>query len=140
MNYPKESLNNAILDGSIYWFQTIYYLAASLFLILGMSWLLSAVGVFVKDMTHIVGIFLHLGFWVTPIFWNIKMIPEQYRIYLKMNPIFYIVQGYRESFIYQIPVWSHPLYNLYFWLFAFMMFFVGVFVFLRLRPRFADVL
>jgi lipopolysaccharide transport system permease protein/teichoic acid transport system permease protein len=125
---------------SIYWFQAIYYLAASWFLILGMSWLLSAIGVFVRDITHIVAIFLRLGFWVTPIFWNIKMIPEQYRIYLKINPIFYIVQGYRDSFLYQIPVWSHPFYNFYFWCFAFMMFFVGVFVFLRLRPHFADVL
>jgi len=125
---------------SIFWFQAIYYLAASVFLILGMSWLLSAIGVFVKDITHIVAIFLRLGFWLTPIFWNIEMIPQKYRIYLKINPIFYIVQGYRDSFIYHVPVWNHPLLSLYFWFFSLVMFLGGVFVFMRLRPHFADVL
>jgi lipopolysaccharide transport system permease protein/teichoic acid transport system permease protein len=125
---------------SVFWFQAIYYLAASMFLILGLSWLLSAIGVFVQDISHIVAIFLRLGFWVTPIFWDLKMIPERYRFFLKINPIFYIVQGYRESFIYQVPVWDHPVITLYFWLVASMMFLMGVFVFLRLRPHFADVL
>jgi lipopolysaccharide transport system permease protein/teichoic acid transport system permease protein len=91
-------------------------------------------------MTHVVAIFLRLGFWVTPIFWDLKMIPEQYRIFLKINPILYIVQGYRDSFIYQVPVWNHPAVTLYYWLFASIMFLMGVFVFLRLRPHFADVL
>jgi lipopolysaccharide transport system permease protein len=125
---------------SIFWLQAIYYLAASLFLMLGLSWLISAIGVFVKDITHIVAIFLRLGFWVTPIFWNINMIPEQYRIFLKINPIFYIVQGYRESFIYQVPVWHHPVITIYFWFVACVTFLIGVFVFLRFRPHFADVL
>ena len=125
---------------SFYWFQTIYYMIAALFFILGTSWLLAAVGVFIKDISHVVSIFLRFGFWLTPIFWNINIVPVRYQIFLKLNPIFYIVQGYRESLIYKISFWEHPLYALYFWLLSIIILFFGVTVFSRLRPHFADVL
>jgi lipopolysaccharide transport system permease protein/teichoic acid transport system permease protein len=125
---------------SLYWLQAIYYMVAAVFFILGMSWLLSSLGVFVKDITYIVAIFLRFTFWLTPIFWNINMIPERLRIYIKINPMFYIVQGYRESFIYQVPFWEHPVYALYFWGLSCIMLIVGVIVFRRLRPHFGDVI
>lgn len=125
---------------SRFWFQIIYYLFAMVFLILGFSWLLSALGVFVKDIGNVVSIILRFGFWLTPIFWPISMIPDKYLIFLKLNPVFYLVQGYRESFIYGVWFWEHPLYTLYFWIFSFVIFVLGVFVFRRLRPHFADVL
>ena len=125
---------------SLYWLQTLYYLAAVLFFILGTSWLLSALGVFVKDIAPIVGILLRFAFWLTPIFWNIDMIPGRFQIFLKINPLFYIVQGYRESLIYKIPFWEHPLYALYFWGLSSLILIVGVIVFRRLRPHFADVI
>lgn len=34
---------------------------------------------------------------------------------LKINPIYYIVSGYRDAFIYHIPFWEHPVYTGYFW-------------------------
>ena len=125
---------------SLYWLQVLYYIAAMLYFILGISWLLSALGVFVKDVTNIVTIFLRFGFWLTPIFWNINRIPEHLQIYLKINPMFYIVQGYRESFIYKVPFWNHPFYTLYFWGVSCIIFIIGVIVFRRLRPHFADVI
>lgn len=128
------------ISPSLYWFQALYYLLAMVFLILGMSWLLSSIGVFVRDISHVVGIFLRFGFWLTPIFWNIDMIPKRLQIYLKINPLFYIVQGYRESFIYGVPFWKHPINGIYFWGLSSLLFVAGVIVFKRLRPHFADVL
>ena len=62
-----------------------------------------------------VSIIIQFGFWLTPVFWNIKMIPEAYRWVIKLNPIYYIVNGYRDSFVYKIPFWEHPYETLYFW-------------------------
>jgi lipopolysaccharide transport system permease protein/teichoic acid transport system permease protein len=128
------------ISPSLYWLQALYYLVAVLFLVLGLSWLLSSLGVFVKDIAHVIAIFLRFGFWLTPIFWNIDMIPERFQIYLKINPIFYIVQGYRESFIYKVPFWEHPVYAVYFWGLSCVILVLGILVFRRLRPHFADVL
>jgi len=125
---------------SIYYFQALYYLLCLLVLVLGIGWLTSALNVFLRDVTQIISLVLQVGFWATPIFWDINMMPEKLQFALKLNPMFYIVQGYRDSFISFIPFWDHPLLTLYFWLVALTLFSFGVFIFKRLQPQFVDVL
>ena len=125
---------------SLYYLQFVYYLVCMLILALGLGWFLAAMNVFVKDTGHIVTVVLQLGFWTTPIFWNIEIMPESWQFYFKLNPMFYIVQGYRESFIYFEPFWNHPYQTLYFWVVTTAVLFTGVLVFKKLRPHFADVL
>lgn len=128
------------ISPSLFWLQVPYYTLALLFLLLGLSWLLSAIGVFIRDISPVTQILLNFGFWLTPIFWNIELVPEPYRVYLCLNPIFYITQGYRDSFLYQIPFWERPVQTLYFWSVATLFFIAGIMVFKKLRPHFADVL
>ena len=111
-----------------------------MFLLMGLSWLLAAVGAFVEDMSMIVGIVTRLLFWFTPIIWNIDRVPEKYYIYLKLNPLLYIVEGYRKSFLYRQPFWDELGYSLYFWGLSSLLLLVGVLVFRRLRPHFEAVL
>ncbi len=125
---------------TIYWFQVFYYIFALLFLLLGLSWFLSAISVFVRDTSNFVQIILNAGFWITPIFWNVEMVPEKYRIFLYVNPVYYIVQGYRDSFLYHIPFWERPIQSLYFWCISGSALLIGIIVFKKLRPHFADVL
>jgi len=54
--------------------------------------------------------------------------------------MFYVVQGYRETFIYFKPFWEHPLLTLYFWIVSTIIFVSGALVFRKLKPQFADVL
>ncbi len=124
----------------IFWFQSLYYLVAMLAMLLGLGWLLSALGVFVRDVANIIGILLTFGFWLTPIFWTKDMIPPEYQVYLCLNPMFYIVQGYRDSFLYHIPFWDHPYNTAYYWAFTCAILLAGIFSFKKLRPHFADVL
>lgn len=125
---------------SLYYLQFFYYLICMLALALGLGWFLAAINVFVKDTGHVVGVILQLGFWATPIFWNITIMPESWQFYFKLNPMFYIVQGYRESFIYFEPFWNHPYQALYFWTFTLLVLFTGIYVFKKLRPHFVDAL
>lgn len=120
--------------------QVIYYLICLITLALGISWLTSALHVFLRDVAQFVGVFLQVGFWVTPIFWDIQMMPENVQWYLKLNPAYYIIQGYRDSLIGGVPFWHHGAYTLYFWCIALTFFMVGAIVFRRLRPQFSDVL
>lgn len=125
---------------SFYYFQFLYYLFCLLVLALGLGWLFASLNVFVRDVAQAVGLILQVGFWATPIFWDIKMMPEKIQFFLKLNPMYYIVQGYRESFIYFIPFWKHPCQTIYFWGITFVLFFLGCFVFKKLQPQFADIL
>ncbi len=125
---------------SIYYFQALYYLFCLLVLVLGIGWLTSALNVFLRDVTQAISLILQVGFWATPIFWDINMMPEKLQFALKFNPMFYIVQGYRDSFISFIPFWDHPLLTFYFWAVALTIFLFGVSIFKRLQPQFVDVL
>jgi len=125
---------------SLYYLQFFYYLLCMSVLSLGLGWAFSALNVFIRDINQIVGVALQIGFWATPIFWDIRIMPSKIQMILKLNPMFYIVQGYRESFIYFLPFWRHPYQTFYFWVIAVLIFAGGGLIFKRLKPQFADVL
>jgi ABC-type polysaccharide/polyol phosphate export permease len=124
----------------LYWLQIIYYLFATLILALGISWITSSVVVFFKDVGQFVSMILQFGFWLTPIFWSLKMVPEQYHWIIKLNPVVYIIDGYRNSMIYHVWFWHDLGSSIYFWLITGIIFVLGGLTFKKLRPHFADVL
>jgi ABC-type polysaccharide/polyol phosphate export permease len=128
-----------ILPG-IYAFQLVYYLFATIVLLLGLSWITSAINLFFKDISQVVQIILQIGFWFTPIFWSLKMVPEKYRFIFRLNPLYYLTMGYRDSMINKIWFWEHPGLTIYFWCFTLIVFAIGSILFRKLRPHFADVL
>ena len=125
---------------TIYSFQFIYYLFCFSMLALGISWLVSSLNVFIRDVGQIVALLLQIGFWVSAIFWDINMFSEKIQMWLMLNPFIYVVQGYRDSFISGIGFWHQGAYNLYFWGVTLITLLGGAFVFRKLRPQFADVL
>ena len=126
---------------SIFNIQVIYYSIALTAYSWGLVLFLSALSVFFRDISQIVMIVLQIGFWATPIFWNINDIENEAVIkIIKLNPIYYIVEGYRDSFIYNIPFWKHVEESYYFWGGTLVIGMLGYFVFKRLRPHFADEL
>ena len=132
-----------VLNGipiTVYWFQALYYFFAMGVLALGIGWITSSINVFVRDTAQIVSFILQFGFWATPIFWDLEILPKKAQPILQLNPMFYIVHGYRDSFIYAVPFWQHGELTLYYWGLTGIVFVVGAIIFMRLRPHFADVL
>lgn len=120
--------------------QIFYYTFAMFILLMGISWLTSSLTVFIKDVREIVGVILQLGFWLTPIFWSYKMLPDKYNKLLDINPIYYIVRGYRDTFINHVWFWERTTETIYFWSITLFLFILGALIFKRLRPHFSDVL
>ncbi|MBF0319622.1 MAG: ABC transporter permease [Nitrospirae bacterium] len=125
---------------SLYSLQVPYYLFAALMLMLGISWITSSVAVFFRDAGQIITMALQFGFWLTPVFWQIKSVPQKYHILLKLNPVYYIVDGYRNSFIYKIWFWETPLLTAYYWFVTGVVLLCGLMLFRKMRPHFADML
>lgn len=124
----------------LYLVQTLYYLFSAIVLILGLSWITSSLVVFLKDVGQIVGILLQFLFWMTPIFWSTAILPAKYQLWVRLNPVYYITEGYRDCFMHQVWFWEHGLLTLYFWITTGAIFLLGALLFSRLRPHFADVL
>lgn len=125
-----------------YTFQLLYYSLCMFVLVLAMSYTLSSVVIFFRDLTHIVAIALQIGMWATPIMWSYsKVEPHKVlSVIFKCNPLFYIVNGYRQSLFSNVWFWQQPGLTAYFWCFTIVLFAFGTFVFKRLKPHFADVL
>ena len=120
--------------------QFVYYLICLSLLALGISWFVSALHVFVRDVAQIVGVVFQVGFWASAIFWDLNMMSPQIQNWIKLNPVYYVIQGYRESFLDFVPFWHNGFYTLYFWGVTFLALLGGAFVFRKLKPQFADVL
>ena len=123
------------------WFflQGFYYFFCLVMLGLGLGWIAAALNVFTRDTARLVGVLLQVGFWATPVLWSIDILPEPYRSVFSANPVHYVVQGYRDSFLYAIPVWERGGETLWFWVITGLLFFGGAGIFRRLKPQFADL-
>lgn len=124
----------------VYTFQVVYYLFSAIVLLMGLSWLTSALVVFLRDVGQLVAMLLQFAFWLTPVFWSARMIPSEYHQLLRLNPAYYIIEGYRNCFVYHQWFWQDMPLTIYYWIVTLCIFGLGAIVFKRLRPHFADVL
>ncbi len=125
---------------SIYWLQLPFYTSLMFLLVVGIGWLVASLRVFIKDVAQIIGVILQLGFWVTPIFWSMDKVPEKYIYLLQLNPMVFIVDGYRNSFINHVWFWEMYKYTPYFVMITLLFLVLGAVSFRKLRPHFGDVL
>ncbi|SHN64065.1 teichoic acid transport system permease protein [Butyrivibrio hungatei DSM 14810] len=125
---------------SVYWIQILYYMACEFILVLSLSYATSAIVVFFRDLLQIINIGLQLFQWFTPILWNINIVPDRFKWIFKLNPMAYIVEGYRNAIYGDTWFFEHFYSSTYFWIFVVATFCIGTLIFKRSKPHFADVL
>lgn len=125
---------------SVYWIQILYYMACEFILVLSLSYATCAIVVFFRDLLQIINIGLQLFQWGTPILWNINIVPDKYKWIFKLNPMTYIVEGYRNAIYGDTWFFEHFYSSTYFWIFVVATFCIGTLIFKRSKPHFADVL
>ncbi len=128
----------------IYWLQVFYYTFALFIYALACCYATCAIVVFFRDLSQLISIIIQVQIWMTPIMWNINTMgsrmPGWVLSLLKLNPIYYIVCGYRDSMIDKVWFWQNFDLTIYFWLITAVFFGLGAFIFKRLKPHFADIL
>lgn len=133
----------AVLYGyypSVYTLQIFYYSICLFVFVLALSYMTCAIVVFFKDLSQIINIILQVGIWATPILWDIDGLSTRWKILVKINPLVYIVEGYRSAVYRQEWFFQDFFSTMYFWIATVIMFGIGAAVFKRLKVHFADVL
>lgn len=129
-----------LVNGELYW--TIFYgpliLLPIILVTTGLSWILASLGTFLRDIGQSVGIITTTMLFLAPIFYPLSAIPEQYHIYIMLNPLTFIIEQLREIIIFgSIPnLIGLGLY----WIISLFVFFIGFVCFQKMRRAFADVL
>ncbi|MBN2318025.1 MAG: ABC transporter permease [Acidobacteria bacterium] len=101
---------------------------------LGVGLFCATLHVFFRDMTHIIEILTRAWFFLTPIIYTLDYIPAQYHIYFKLNPMYYILDGFRMAIYYgRIPATSSITMS---FVYSFASLVFGYFIFRRYQDKF----
>lgn len=125
---------------TIYTIQIVYYSFCLFIFVLALCYTTCAVVVFFKDLAQIINIVLQIGMWATPILWNMDGLSDTWVFIVKLNPLVYIVNGYRNAVYGQEWFFWDFFSTMYFWIVTVVLFGIGALVFKRLKVHFADVL
>ena len=107
-------------------------------LTLGLSWGLSSLGVFVRDVSQIIGIITTALLFLSPIFYSATSIPQQYQILLHLNPLTPIIEYSRDALLFnKLPDLGHFCIYLFFTILTACL---GFAWFQNTRKGFADVI
>lgn len=119
-----------------------YYTICAVCLIIAISYFTCSIVPFFRDFGTIINILMQIGMWACPIMWDMTTlaIPDKVAFILKLNPMYYVVQGYRDSFMDGVWFWERPTMTIYFWVVTLIIGIIGFNIFRKLRVHFSDVL
>ncbi|MBA4135801.1 MAG: sugar ABC transporter permease [Opitutus sp.] len=105
---------------------------------LGLNWLFSALGVFLRDIGQLVQFVSMALLFASAVFYPISKIPAGAWEIMRLNPILLAIEAARDATLWQDPLNAQHL--LYLYVFGTTTCYLGYAVFRRLKPAFADVL
>ena len=104
----------------------------------GCGFIVAAFGVYIRDLPYVISVVLQILFFMTPIFYSVKFVPERFQLFLYLNPLCEMVEQTRIVFLYgDQPNW---LYVGILWVGSLLVFHFGFLLFRKLKKGFADVL
>lgn len=129
-----------IIDSHVPWTALLFplILLPLLLATVGMSWLLAATGVFVRDIGQTVTIFTTVLLFLSPVFYPVSALPNAYQPFLYLNPLTFFIEEARHVLIWgELPNWV-KLSGYY--AVGLAIAWLGFWWFQRTRKGFADVL
>ncbi len=106
--------------------------------IVGLSWVLASLGVYLRDVSQIIGVVTTVLMFLSPIFYPVVSLPEEYRPFMELNPITFVVEQARDVMIWSKDLdWSGWGFQM---LFSMLVAWLGFAWFQKTRKGFADVL
>lgn len=105
-------------------------------MLLGITFILSSIEMYMRDIEHIVNFVLAMAFYVTPILYSPDIFPDNLSWILKINPMAYLIYAYRDIFLYHTNPSLIGLGIVF--LIAIVIFLIGYIVFEKLQKGFAE--
>lgn len=124
------------LSINILWYFVIFLI--QYIVSLGVAFIVSSLTVYFRDLLHLLGVFMQLMFYATPIVYSIKDVPPEMKWLLKLNPMSYLIEGYRAIFYDKVapsfPSLGRAL------IMGIILCVIGYIIFKKLEKRFAEEL
>ena len=124
------------LSFNILWYFVI--VAIQFVVSIGVAFIVSSLTVYFRDLLHILGILMQLLFYATPIVYAVDSVPANLQWIVKINPMSYLIDGYRNIFYNKVAPDFHGL--LIALAMGVVLVGVGYFIFKKLEKGFAEEL
>lgn len=124
------------LSINILWYFVI--LAIQYIISIGFAFIVSSLSVYFRDLLHLLGIIIQLLFYATPIVYSVNNVPEGMRWLVKINPMSYLIEAYRNIFYNKTA--PEPKELLIALAMGIVLCVIGYFIFEKLEKRFAEEL
>lgn len=127
---------------TLYIVQLIYYLICMFAFLLAFTLLSSTISTLVRDYQMFLQSMTRMLMYLSPILWDPAggRMPDWIANFLQLNPLYYIIEGFRDSFLGRQWFFEDPLYMLYFWVLTFTLLVIGSRAHLQFRKNFVDYL
>ena len=126
---------------NIYWLWLLYYAFCAFMFVEALALVTSVLTMMWRDVKKLVTSLMRMLLYLSPVLWPAAFKGYPFMTFvMKLNPVYYIVQGYRDSvFFYQTPL-DHPAMTLYFWLVVVFLFFLGSSLMYHFKHKMVDML
>jgi teichoic acid transport system permease protein len=127
---------------SVYMLQLPYFMFATFAFTYAFALLMTTITTLIRDVQLLLQATLRMVLYLTPILWISQSLPDFLKLIMKLNPLYYLVEGYRSSLLgqngwYFISSWE---YTIYFWVVTAILFMIGSALHIRFRRHFIDFL
>jgi teichoic acid transport system permease protein len=129
----------------LFWLNLIYYMFCAFCLCESVALILSVLTMLWRDIKKLVVSLTRMLMYFSPIIWDCKFnssVPFHSVLnkVMKANPLYYLVNGYRESIFYHKGFWQHPAQSLYFWALVLVLFTIGSLLMYKFKRKLIDLI
>ena len=116
----------------------LYYIFCGFFFSVSFGLVFSVLTMLLRDVKKLVNSSMRMLFYVTPVLWTTEKLPKTIQWLMKLNPLQYIVEGYRSSLFPQL-VSPEPAVSIAFWIITLVLFVLGCTLMYKNRLKFIDL-
>lgn len=69
---------------------------------MGFGWILASVGVYVRDISQVISVGITVLMFLSPLFYSISALPEQYQFFMLLNPLTFVIEQARAAMIFGV--------------------------------------
>lgn len=124
-----------------YWIGLIYYMICAFIFVENLALITSVLTMLWRDVKKLVTSFMRMLLYLSPVLWTARFNGfKTLNLLMKLNPVYYIVQGYRDCLIFEKSILSHPVMAMYFWCVNLLLFIIGCMLMYRFKKKFTDMI
>jgi len=123
---------------SWHWFGLVYYCFCAIVFSISLAMTTSVLNMLARDVRKLILAIMRLLLYMTPILWNIHRLPSWLQRIMLSNPIYYVVQGYRDCFFYHKGIMFYKYSMVCFWVATILLFLLGSGIMYKFKSKFVD--